>query len=32
MMKSSRLEKDKEIEDDIIEDVRNPFRLKKKEK
>ena len=27
-MKSSRLEKDKKIENDIIKDVRNLFRLK----
>ena len=29
-MKSSRLEKDKDIELNIIKDVRNTFRLKKK--
>ena len=29
MMKFSRLEKNKKIEDNIIKDVRDPFRLKK---
>ena len=28
-MKSSRLEKDKKMEDNIIKDVRKPFRFKK---
>ena len=31
-MKSSRLEKDKDIELNIIKDVRNTFRLKKNSK
>ena len=31
-MKRSRLEKDKNIEDNIIKDVRNLFRLKKENK
>ena len=31
-MKSLRLEKDKKIEDNIIKDVRNIFRLKKENK
>ena len=29
MIKSSRLEKDKKIEDNIIKDIRNLFKLKK---
>ena len=29
MMKSSRLEKDKNVEDNIIKDLKNLFRLKK---
>ena len=30
MMQISRLEKDKKVEDNIIKDIRNLFRLKKK--
>ena len=32
MIKSSRLEKDKKIEDNIIKDIRNLFKLKKENK
>ena len=31
-MKSSRLEEDKNIEDNILKDIKNLFRLKKKRK
>ena len=32
MIKSSRLEKDKKIEDNVIKDIRNLFKLKKENK
>ena len=32
MIKSSRLEKDKKIEDNVIKDLRNLFKLKKENK
>ena len=32
MIKSSRLEKDKKIEDNVIKDIRNLFKMKKENK